>query len=158
MLVASFRPSTLTERMWADSLLAAERAHLARLALWAMTSLLAGTAVVAILRLRGLASPLLRHFALQMVAWGAVDLLLVWAARRGLELRDAGAARSLERFLWLNNGLDLGYVAVGVTLAVAGWTFGRRLGAVGAGTGIVIQGLALLILDLHLARHLTTLV
>ena len=144
--------------MWADTLLAAERAHLARLALWAMSSLLMGTAVLAVLRVRGRASPLLSHFALQMAAWGAIELLLVWAARGGLELRNAGAARSLERFLWLNNGLDIGYVAVGVTLAVTGWVLGRRLGAVGAGIGIVIQGLALLILDLHLARQLTALV
>jgi hypothetical protein len=144
--------------MWADTLLAAERAHLARLALWAMASLLMGTAVMAFLRARGRASPLLWHFALQLVAWGAIDLLLVWAARSSLALRDFGAARSLERFLWLSTGLDAGCIAVGVTLAVMGWMAGRRLGAIGAGVGIAVQGLALLVLDLHLATRLTTLV
>ncbi|MBI2795495.1 MAG: hypothetical protein HYX65_02190 [Gemmatimonadetes bacterium] len=144
--------------MWADTLLAAEHAHLARLALWAMASLLTGTALLAGLRVRRRASPLLDHFALQVAAWGAIDLLLAWAARGSLALRDFGSARSLERFLWLSTGLDAGFVAVGVTLAAAGWMLGRRLGAVGAGVGIVVQGLALLVLDLHLATQLAALV
>jgi hypothetical protein len=51
----------------------------------------------------------------------------------------------------LNAGLDLGYVGVGVALAVTGWMLGRRLGLVGAGLGVVVQGLGLLVLDLVLA-------
>lgn len=144
--------------MWADTLLAAEQAHLLRLAVWAAGSVLLGTALLAGLRLRGHRSPLLFHFALQTAAWGAVDLAIVWAARGSLVLRDLSSARRLERFLWLNTGLDAGYAAVGVTLAVAGWSLGRRLGAVGAGIGIVIQGLALLLLDLVIADQLARMV
>jgi hypothetical protein len=140
--------------MWADTLLDAERAHLLRLALWATASVLIGTTTIAVLRLRGRTSPLLFHCALQTAAWGAVDLLIVWAARGSLALRDFASARRLERFLWLNTGLDAGYVAVGLTLALAGWSMGRRLGAVGAGIGIIIQGLALLLLDLVIADQL----
>ena len=144
--------------MWADTLLDAERAHLVRLALWAAGSVLVGTTGLAFLRLRGRRSPLLFHFSLQTLAWGAVDLLIVWAARGSLALRDLSSARRLERFLWLNTGLDAGYVAVGLTLALAGWAMGRRLGAVGAGIGVMIQGMALLLLDLLIADQLSRMV
>ena len=45
---------------------------------------------------------------------------------------------------------DAGYAMVGVTLAILGWRLGRRLGLVGAGLGVVMQGLALLVLDARL--------
>lgn len=144
--------------MWADTLLDAERAHLVRLAIWAAGSILVGTAGFAVLRIRARTSSLLFHFSLQTAAWGVVDLVLVWAARGSLALRDLSSARRLERFLWLNAGLDAGYVAVGVTLALAGWAMGRRLGAVGAGIGIAMQGLALLLLDLVIADQLARMV
>ena len=40
---------------------------------------------------------------------------------------------------------------VGATLALCGWKFGRRLGLVGAGLGVIVQGLALAVLDLQLS-------
>ncbi len=136
---------------WADTLLAAERIHLAKLGIWALASIAAGSLVFTLLRLRGLTSPLLRHFAIQMVAWGAVcGAISLWAGR-GVTLRDLAGAVALERFVWLNIGLDIGYAGVGVTLALAGWSLGRRLGLVGAGTAIAIQGTALALLDLQLA-------
>ena len=144
--------------MWADTLLAAERAHLLRLATWAMASVVTGTALLALLRVQRRVSPVLSHFALQVVAWGAIELLLAWIARSMLALRDMSGARSLERALWFNTGLDAGYVAVGLMLAVSGWVMGRRLAAVGAGTGIVVQGLALFALDLLFASRLASLV
>jgi hypothetical protein len=94
------------------------------------------------------------HFAIQTAAWGAIDLLIAAVARRGLALRDVGGATRLDRFIWFNNGLDVGYVAVGLTLAIVGWTLGRRFGLVGAGIGIVVQGLALLVLDLRFSATL----
>jgi sulfite exporter TauE/SafE len=100
--------------------------------------------------------PLLRHFAIQTAAWGAINLAIVLWAQRGLKLRDYAGARQLDRILWLNLGLDVGYIAVGITLAVAGWVLGRRLGAVGAGIGIVVQGAVLFLLDLVLVRQLIT--
>lgn len=136
---------------WADTLLQMEQLHLLKLQLWAILSIVAGSGILALLRVRRTESPLLSHFAVQSAAWGAVDLAIVFWARRGLHLRDLAEAVALDRFVWLNIGLDVGYVAVGVTLALLGWRFGRRLGLVGAGLGVVLQGLALTVLDLQLA-------
>lgn len=141
--------------MWSDTLLVAERSHLLRLIAWGAGSVLAGTLLLVVLLVAarragsagGEASPLLLHFAVQTAAWGAIDLAIAAAAWRGLAMRDVDGATKLDRLLWLNAGLDVGYVAVGVTLAVAGCLLGRRLGAVGAGIGVVVQGAALLLLD-----------
>ena len=107
--------------MFADTLLAAERGHLLRLALWGAMSVVAGSAILALLSARRVRSPLLQHFAIQTAAWGAVDLAICAAAWRGLTLRDLTGAVALDRFLWFNIGLDVGYVAVGVTLFALAW-------------------------------------
>jgi hypothetical protein len=49
-------------------------------------------------------------------------------------------------------------VAVGATLAIAGWRLGRRPGAVGAGVAIIVQGIALLVFDAGFATLLRGLV
>ena len=67
-----------------------------------------------------------------------------------LGYRDFAGAQHLLNVLWLNIGLDAGYAAVGATCAVLGWRWGQRLGAVGAGVGIMLQGLVLALLDLRL--------
>jgi hypothetical protein len=138
--------------MWSDTLLAAERSHLLRLILWGVGSVIAGTALLVLVATRrGAAggSPLLANFAVQCAAWGAIDLLIAGFAWRGLALRDLAGATKLDRLLWLNTGLDVGYVAVGIALAAVGWQLGRRLGLVGAGIGVAVQGLALVVLDAH---------
>lgn len=142
--------------MFADTLLGLERAHLLRLVAWGAGSVLAGTLLVALVVLRRAAGPaaLVRHFGVQTAAWGVVNLAIAGWAWRGLALRDHAGARGLERFLWLNLGLDAGYVGVGMTLALTGWVVGRRLGAVGAGAAVVVQGLALLLLDGVLVQQL----
>ncbi len=140
--------------MWSDVLLTLERTHLLRLALWGGGSVLVGTLVLAILRLRKTQSPLLTHFAIQTAAWGAVDLAICAWAWRGLALRDFDGATSLVNVLWLNVGLDAGYAGIGITLAVCAWRMGRKLGGVGAGIGIVVQGLALALLDLLLIAQI----
>jgi hypothetical protein len=133
--------------MWADTLMAAERAHLVRLATWGAIGIVVGTLLLAWLALRRQRSPLLLHFGIQTAAWGAVIVALAAPGLRSLALRDHAGATRLAGMLWLNVGLDAGYAAVGATLALAGWALGRRLGAVGAGLAIVVQGLALLALD-----------
>ena len=141
--------------MWADTLLAAERAHLLRLVAWGAASLLVGTALYAWLLVRGRRSALLSHFAIQTGAWGAAELAFVALSFATLAARDVAGATRLDRVLWLNIGLDAGYVLVGLALAITGWRLGRRLGLVGAGLGIVVQGAALALLDLMLAIHIS---
>jgi len=51
--------------------------------------------------------------------------------------------------MWMNIGLDVGYVGIGVVLAAAGYKLTRNMATVGAGTGIVVQGLAVLLIDLQ---------
>lgn len=134
-----------------SDLIALEQLHLLKLGVWAALSILVGSALFAWLRVRQTASPLLQHFGIQCAAWGTIDLLIVWWAGRGLEIRDLAGAIALDRFVWLNIGLDVGYVLVGLTLVLCGWKLGRRLGLIGAGLGVVVQGLALTVLDLQLS-------
>ncbi len=135
--------------MWSDTLLLAERAHLVRLILWGGASVLAGGALLGTLAARRAHAPFLRHFAIQMLAWGAAEIALAAFAARGLAERDLSGATRLANLLWLNTGLDIGYIGVGGTLALTGWVLGRRQGTVGAGVGIMVQGAALLVLHIR---------
>lgn len=139
---------------FASDLLELERLHVLKLGSWAALSVLAGTALLGLLKARRTESALVQHFAIQTLAWGLVDAVIVLWAVRSLHLRDLAGATALDRFLWLNVGLDVGYVMVGITLGILGWRLGRRLGLVGAGMGVIVQGLALLVLDLQLSAVL----
>ena len=141
--------------MWADTLLAAERAHVLRLLAWSAASLLAGTSILAWQRVGGRRSPLLQHFGIQAMSWGALSSAIGLVLSAGLTTRDLAGATRLDRLLWLNIGLDVGYTLVGATLITLGWTLGRRLGLVGAGIGVVVQGCALALLDLVLAAQIS---
>lgn len=141
--------------MFADSLFRAEQVHLLRMLSWAGLSILAGTTVALLLAIRRVRSPLLAHFAAQMAAWGVVIGAIAAAEWRGLALRDLAGATRLDRLVWMNIGLDGGYVAVGATLALTGWFVAKRMSAVGAGVGIIAQGMALLVLHLQLAAAIS---
>lgn len=141
--------------MWADTLENAERIFLLRLLVWALGSVLAGTALIAWLKATGRASRLLTHFGAQCVAWGLVELALALAFLARLAPRDLASATRLDRLLWLSVGLDGGYVIAGTCLAVSGWRLGRRLGLVGAGLAVIVQGLGLALLDLALAAQIS---
>lgn len=141
--------------MWADTLQAAEGAHVARLLAWGGGSLLIGSALLAWLYAGRRRSKLLEHFGIQTAAWGAAILAVGAMARAALAPRDLASATRLDRLLWLNLGLDAGYVLVGVTLALLGWRLGRRLGLVGAGFAVVIQGMALALLHLSFAAQIS---
>jgi esterase/lipase len=94
----------------------------------------------------------LKAFGQQAVAWGLVDGLI--AAYGFLSARpaaspdgEAALASRLRRLLWLNAGLDLGYIAGGLALA-------RRRGQANAawrghGWGVLVQGGFLLLFDLY---------
>jgi hypothetical protein len=144
--------------MWSDTLLLAERGALLRLAVWAAASIVAGTGVLAAMTVRRLRSPLLEGFAVQTVLWAAVALARVVEGMAALAPRDLAAATRLDRWVWFLTGLDVGLIAVGAALAIAGWFLGRRLGVVGAGIALLVQGAALFALDAQFATILSGLV
>jgi hypothetical protein len=137
--------------MWADTLQAAEKAHLMRVLVWALFCVLTGTAVLAVFAVRRWSSALSSAFAIQTIGWGVFEATVALVALVGLAPRDLSAAARLDQHLWFETGLDVGLIAIGVTLALTtyGLTQGRRLGGVGAGLGIIVQGAVLLVLDAH---------
>lgn len=141
--------------MWADTLLAAERAHLLRLLIWGAASVVVGTALLAWLRTGRRRSTLLEQFAIQTAAWGAAELALAAMGRASLGIRDLAGATRLDRLLWLSIGLDIGFLMLGLALAVCGWRLARHLGCVGAGIAITVQGGALALLDLLFAIQIS---
>ncbi len=150
--------------MWADTVLRAEQQHLLQMMAWAALSIIAGTGLLAVMAMRRRASPLLLRFGQLTAAIGFVTGVVAAARWRGSHLRDLAGAARLERMTWLSAGLDVGLAAVGVTLAACGWWLVRRgetrtpdggAAVIGAGIGVVIQGLALLILDLQLAASVS---
>jgi hypothetical protein len=136
-----------------QALLDAERGHLVRLLVWALASMLAGAVCIA-WRRRAAAPDFWLHAGIQSAAWGAVDLGIVALAWSGLTPRDLGGAIALDRFLWLNVGLDVGYAMVGATLVILGLRAPKRLGLVGAGAAVIVQGVALAALDLVLSARI----
>lgn len=117
------------------------QAHLVRVIAWAVVNLLMGVVLLA----RRDTGPIARAFAVQLVAWAAINLVLAafgWDGRR-----------PSPEFLWLNVGLDVGYLAVGTTMVLTGRRFqSPRLR--GSGWGVLPQGLALFALDLYLVHRL----
>jgi hypothetical protein len=148
--------------MWGDTFLAIERTHLLRLVIWGVACAVVGTTLLALLVLRRQRSPLVFHFALQTALWGAVNLAfaglsaLALGAVHGASLPDYAAATRFDRFVWWSLGIDMGGAAAGVTLALAGWFLGRRLGAIGAGLGVLVQGVALVAIDLVVIGQIAT--
>jgi hypothetical protein len=116
---------------------------------------LAGTTLYAVLAARNTRSALLASFAAVTAGWGVAELIAVAAAWPALALRDLAGATRLDRFLWLETGLDMGVIAIGITLAVTAWRLGRRLDGVGAGMGTVVQGAVLLALHIRLVMHIS---
>jgi hypothetical protein len=144
--------------MWSDTLLAAERSHLLRVILWAVTSATLGTILLLIITVRRVAAPVVQWFATQVLVWGLLELVVAVARWRSLGMRDVSGATRLDRLTWLHIGLDAGMVGIGFTLVVAAWLQGRRLAVIGAGLGVVVQGLGLLVLNLTFASLLARLI
>lgn len=138
--------------MWADSLQLFEHQHLLRLLTLGGSSVLIGALLLLVLSLRRIRAPLLSHFATQCAVWGGAELIWGAYAIRDIPLRDYDGAASLAQLLWIAIGLEAGAILVGITLAIGGWTYVKRLGVVGSGIGIAVQGSALIVLDLILVR------
>lgn len=93
-----------------------------------------------------------RQFAWQAITWGAIDLALAVAGRRGArkQARNATpettqhAVASFRRVLAINAVLDVGYIAGGSFLAVTAEHDRRRIGV---GLGILVQGIFLAVYD-----------
>lgn len=89
-----------------------------------------------------------------MLIWGVVFGAIAAVEIGHLHRRDLSGAVQLDRFLWMNIGLNIGYVAIGGILAAAGRILAsgtRSMATIGAGTAIIVQGLALLVIDLQFA-------
>jgi hypothetical protein len=138
--------------VWADTLQTIEQRHFLRLIAWGGASVLIGTLLLLVFRLARIRAPLATHLAAQCAIWGAAALLWGGYNYQSVPLRDYEAAASLARMLWLFIALEAGAIVLGVTFAVFGWVFGRRIGSVGTGVGVVLQASALLFLDLALVR------
>lgn len=129
----------------------AERAHLRRVGAWGATSVAVGT--VLLVTADGRTGR--RAFGVQTLAWGAVDTgiaafgLLRAVPDSALALGDALRAEAhLADVLWLNLGLDAGYMAVGATLWIVAARGVQNPDAWrGHGRAVVLQGAALLALD-----------
>jgi hypothetical protein len=137
--------------VWADTLLHAEQQHLLRLLFWAALSVLGGTGVATMMAARRVRSPLLTHFAIQMTVWGLATGAIAGIGWHTAQFRNVSGAARLERLVWMNIGLDAGYVAVGATLALTAWLIAKRMAVVGGGVAIVVQGLALLLIEMQFA-------
>jgi hypothetical protein len=134
--------------MFADTLFAAERLHLVRLLSWGAISVLAGTVLLLLTSSARLRPQLLRSFAVQSLVWGALELILAGARFATLQMRDLSAASRLEHVSWMALGLYAGVAACGVAVATTGWRAARSLRTAGAGLGVFLQGIALLVIEL----------
>jgi esterase/lipase len=120
-----------------------------RLLLWALVSILVGSALILF------GGVFQQGIGVQAIAWGAVDAAIAWLglrrARKHLGRPSAIAeeteeAQRIRRILWINNALDVVYVAGGTALVLF---YGRELPFWrGAGWGVIIQGAFLFTFDL----------
>lgn len=137
--------------MFADSLLRAEQIHLFRLLVWGAASVLAGTLVGVAVVWRRPATALLRQFAIQLVVWGVLEMIYVAVAWHGLRLPDLAAATRFDRHLWFALGLEVGGIGLGGALVAVGAGRNQRAGLVGVGMAVILQCMALLLIDARLA-------
>jgi hypothetical protein len=100
----------------------------------------------------------------QFTGWGIIDALIAIFGQRAAENRHArlpdplsseiieGETKKLSKILWINTGLDVGYIVGGTVMA---FTKGKtNPGWRGHGIGVIIQGGFLLLFDLFHAWKL----
>ena len=138
--------------MFADTLLRAQQEQLFRIVAWGVGSLVVGLAVLLATMRRRHSTALLRSFCVQLAGWGAVEIgYAVWGYHT-LRMLDFAGATHLERVVWLNLGLDAGAGAAGLALIGYGWRrAARREVLLGSGAGLLLQGAALLVINVQLA-------
>jgi len=116
-----------------------QRETLVTLGTWSALSIVSGG-----LGLMLAPDPFGRAIATQAVAWGAIDGgIAAWGALQPGGVQDpARRQEDLARLFGLNALLDVGYLALGAWLASS-----ERPDQRGHGTGVLIQGTFLLVLD-----------
>ena len=136
--------------MTVDAAPAVSRRLARRLAIWGASSTLLGGALAVVGT-----TPRARAFGQQNAAWGAIDLAIAAIATRQ---STPPTTPRLRRLLWVNTGLDVGYVAGGAWFASTTPDLGGRVTpeqARGHGAAVIVQGAALFVLDLTHARALS---
>ena len=148
-----------------DDVEAVERELTRALRTWTVASTLTGAVALVVGKRRG--HPALRAFGEQTVLWAAVDAAVLGAGA-AVRARASGPppAERLRLLLTTNAVADVGYVALGSALAARPDRVPRRLRRRGRGRrtseaelrahglAVVVQGLALLVLDARAARRL----
>jgi hypothetical protein len=130
------------------------------LLIWSLLSMMVGS-LLQISRKR-----FFRGLGQQFAAWGFIDALIAVFGNRAAQNRylqhadplasevTASETSKLRKILWINAGLDVGYVAGGTALAL---TKGKTdTGWRGHGIGVIIQGGFLFFFDLFHALKLRT--
>lgn len=115
---------------------------------WSLASIGVGVVLVVI------GSGGVEAVGVQCIVWGAIDLAIAWLGLRDARRKDAAGVfateegrererRRTERLLWINAGLDVGYVLVGAWL----WMGEPNAVRMGHAVGVWIQGGFLLAFD-----------
>ncbi len=131
-----------------------EKSLMRRLALWAVLSMVAGVVLILF------GNPFWQGFGIQLLAWGAVDGIIVWLGQRrvkqnlmdeAVDQNDVREASRIRKILWINTALDVLYIAGGVVII---FTLGSTSAFwQGTGWGIILQAAFLFVFDLWHARH-----
>ena len=139
--------------MWADTLLAAERAFLLRFIIWGASCAALGLAILAVGAVRRRRTPMLDQFAIQTATWGSVAFAIALAGWWQAGLRDHAGAAHLARLVQGMLAVDAGMIGGGLALWFRGWRRSRD-GTLGAGVGLLVQGIACLALHASFAVFL----
>ena len=107
------------------------KAHLRRLALWSGSSLAAGGVLLGMQQ---------GSAGVMTASWAVINLIIVALSWKG---KPPASYQKFREFLAFNQGLNIMYIAVGLTLGLAAGPPDVRAN----GWAVVPQGLALLILD-----------
>ncbi|NDJ52877.1 MAG: hypothetical protein GYB68_07325 [Chloroflexi bacterium] len=122
-----------------------------RLLIWSVGSIVAGLVTLASGKAIG------RGLGIQNITWGAIDGLIAIFGLRAANQRmadpeamspetEARETENLRRILWINTGLNIGYLLTGAAILL---TRGRENEeARGHGIGVLIQGSFLFVTDL----------
>jgi hypothetical protein len=132
-----------TTNLLSEEVFIALQQHLFRLGIWAIASVVIGVLAI----LKKWKEPFWQHLSLQFITWGLIDGIIVLFGFFDKKRLDFLAFVKLKEFLWLNEGLNISYIAVGVTLVLVARSLTNSPRLLGAGIAVTIQGFILFTLD-----------